>query len=276
MRFLVAMALVFSCVDVLAAEAKGVEKIFLVILENTNYWRARSQPFLSQLAEKGADLKDIHGVARPSQPNYIALTSGGIFNVTTNKNVNLEVTNIVDLLEAKNKTWRVYADDFPGHCFLGAKSGSYTRKHVPFLSYTNIQKDAKRCANIVEGQQYQTDYSKNSLADFSFYVPNNTNNGHDTSAAAADLWLSKTFSKMLNDKELMKKLLFIVTYDESHPLDFQNHILTIFYGAGVKPNSVSNKYYTLYSLLRTIEDLFGLGTLSRQDATSAPIDDIWL
>jgi hypothetical protein len=43
----------------------------------------------------------------------------------------------------------------------------------------------------------------------------------------------------------------------------------------VRPGAVSQKYYNHYSLLRTVEDNFALGTLGQGDASAHPVQDIW-
>jgi len=112
----------------------------IIILENANYRDALAQPFLSNLAKRGALLSEFYAEARPSLPNYIALTAGTTAGLTSNAPVSLDLHHIGDLLEGKGKTWKVYAEAYPGHCFLGERSGTYVRKHVPFLSFENVRK----------------------------------------------------------------------------------------------------------------------------------------
>ncbi len=73
----------------------------------------------------------------------------------------------------------------------------------------------------------------------------------------------------------MKDMLLVVTFDEDDKSTSNNHIYTAVYGDSVQPGSVSQNAYTHYSLLRTIEDTLGLGTLGQNDASAAPITGIW-
>src|SRR3954451_9573178 len=53
--------------------------VLMVIFENRDAGAVFGSPFapyLNSLARTGAKLTDSHGVAHPSQPNYIALLSG--------------------------------------------------------------------------------------------------------------------------------------------------------------------------------------------------------
>ena len=125
------------------------QKVILVILENTSYSEAIKAPFLSQLAKGGALMTEYHAIGHPSEPNYVALIAGDTLGVNADDQYDLDSTSIADLLEAQGKTWRVYAEGFPGNCFTGMTSGEYARKHVPFMSFKNISTDSKRCANIM-------------------------------------------------------------------------------------------------------------------------------
>jgi hypothetical protein len=252
----------------------ALKRVFVVIFENTNAADALKQPFMKELATQGAYLDQMYALGRPSQANYIGLTSGSTQGVATNSNVDLNVSNLADLLEAKGKTWRAYNEGYPGNCYTGATWGTYARKHEPFMSYTNIRTNPARCANIVDSDTLDQDIASGNLPDFSFYVPDSNNSGHDTGVAYADAALRERFEPLINDPNFMDGTLFIVTFDESGA-DATNHIYTSFYGASVIPGKVSTTKYTLYSLLRTIEETFALGTLGRNDATAAPITGIW-
>jgi len=71
----------------------------------------------------------------------------------------------------------------------------------------------------------------------------------------------------------------VVTFDESGG-NADNRILTLFLGDMVKEASQQNpnelaRYYNHYSVLRTIEDNFGLEPLTGNDRDAAPIAGIW-
>jgi phosphoesterase family protein len=251
------------------------EKVLIVVLENTDYRDALRQPFLGRIAREGALLSNYHGITHPSQPNYIALTAGTVSGVTSNDPVTLANRHIGDLLDAKGLSWKAYAEDYPGDCYLSKESGDYARKHLPFLSFQNIQGDRQRCRDrVVNAAELSRDIVSGRLPQYSLYVPNQINDGHDTDVAHADRWLSRTFGPLLQDSRFTRGLLFVVTFDESDN-DGTNHIYTSLWGAGVRPGATSDARYDHYSLLRTIEDAFTLGTLGKNDATATPISGVW-
>jgi phospholipase C len=255
-----------------ASGAPHFTKVFVVVLENEDAQSAARQPFLARLAKAGALLADYSGVSHPSQPNYLAITSGSTWGIRNNSAHNLDATHIGDLLEAKGRSWKSYAEDCPGGCDLRATIGKYARKHEPFLSYLNVQQSAERCARVVNSAQFDADLASGALPDFSLYIPNNRNNGHDTGVAFADKWLARRFGPLLDDARFMKGMLFVVTFDEA---DHGNGVFTVLFGDMVQPGAVSDTAYDHYSLLRTIEDGFGLGSLGRNDAAATPITGVF-
>ena len=98
--------------------------------------------------------------------------------------------------------------------------------------------------------------------------------GHDTGVAYADRWFSQSFGPLVSDPHFMQDLVMVATFDESGA-SLKNHIYTALFGSGVKPGSTSNTLYTHYSLLRTVEEAFALGTLGQKDATASLITGIW-
>jgi hypothetical protein len=72
----------------------------------------------------------------------------------------------------------------------------------------------------------------------------------------------------------MRGTLVVVTFDENAGSG-DNHIYTVLVGSMVEPGTVNPAAYDHYSLLRTIEDNFGVGTLGREDARAASICCIW-
>jgi hypothetical protein len=250
------------------------KRVFIIVLENTAAETALRQPYLKSLLRRGGYLNNFFAVSHPSQPNYIAMTSGSTQNVTDNAPVSLAVRHVGDLLEASNMSWRQYAGNFPGHCFLGERHGNYARKHAPFMSYRDVQNDSARCANAVDANRLDRDIADGNLADFSLYVPDMDDDGHDTGVGFADRWLRQAFDAKFRDPRFMKDTLVVVTFDEDDGAH-GNHIYTLLLGDSVIPGSGTDVRYDFYNLLRTIEAGFDLETLGANDAKAEPIAGIW-
>ncbi|KAJ3076242.1 hypothetical protein HDU98_004855 [Podochytrium sp. JEL0797] len=243
----------------------------VIVLENEDAQAVLADPYLGgNLASRGYLMTNYNGVAHPSQPNYIAMVSGSTNGCTNDNNINIKTKSVADLLEAKGLSWKNYAEGYPGSCSLGSSYTTYYRKHVPFISFTNIQTQATRCAKIVPASQLTKDIASGTLPTYMFYTPDINNDGHDTDIPTSSAWL-KGFLEPLLVNPLFSKTLFHIVYDESHTTS-PNKIYSLFIGAGIKGAGVAdNNAYTHYSGLATVEQIFGLGNLGLNDATAKTI-----
>jgi hypothetical protein len=254
---------------------QNFDRALIFIFENTDYKDALAQPFFGSLAKHGALFSKFYAEVHPSQGNYIALTSGSTHNVHGDGNVNLSVFNMTDLLDAKGLTWKVYLEDYPGGCFKGGSYGGYARKHNPFISYVNVQSNSQRCQNLVSADQFELDVANGTLPNYSFYVPNVKNDGHDTGVRYADQWYKKKMSNFISDKDLMKRTIVITTFDESGGGSSKNQIYTSIVGADVRPQIVYLDSVNHFSLLKMFEDNWNLGNLNESDVDANAIPNIW-
>ena len=123
-----------------------------------------------------------------------------------------------------------------------------------------------------------------------FYSPNLDDDGHDPTSnpqeglKKASDWLSVFLTTWLRfddttwvpKDEQLKRTLVIVTFDESEGNNKPERIYTVFLGAMVKPGAVTAAY-DHYSVLRTIEDNFGLDPIHKEsgDGAASVITGIW-
>ncbi len=252
------------------------ERVFIIVLENEDYDRALSQPYLQFLASIGALFTEFHAIAHSSYPNYLAMVAGSTLGIEDNTPKDLDARSLVDLFEAAGVTWKVYAENLPSPCFTGHVSpdGLYVRRHEPYISFRAIQSQQAWCGRILNAAQLQADLAQDALPQYSFYVPNLRNDGHDTGVAHADAWLQGFLAPLLLNPHFSRGTLVIVTFDEN-PRARENQIYTVFVGPMVQPGVTSRIRYDHYNLLRTIEDNYGLATLGREDAKASVICCVW-
>jgi acid phosphatase len=249
---------------------------WLIVLENHSYnqiIRLADAPNLRSLANRYGLATDMHAVARPSQPNYLALISGSTHGVADNDPHDISAPTLLDQLEAAGLGWRVNAENVPENCFTGATAsggpdgpGTYARKHEPAISFTSVSGDPARCARIRNLSAFDA-----AAADFTLIVPNLCHDMHDCSVAAADRWLGTFLPRITESPAFRDGGLLVITFDESHGDDDGNHIPVIYAAPYVTPGSRATQRATHYSLLRTIEDAFGLPCLANAcDAEPMP------
>lgn len=242
------------------------KRFLVIVLENEDADSVLADDYFFHLTSKGTYLSQFYAVTHPSQPNYIALTSGDLHGVNSDNNFNVSTSHIGDLLEGKGYSWINYAEGYPGNCYTEAVYNSYRRKHVPFMSYDNVRNNATRCSNnIVPSSQFQIDYESENLPDYIFYTPDINNDGHDTNVKYSSNWLKGFLEPKLEDEKFMNETLIVITYDEGHPTSKINQIYTVLLGHGAVPKTMDNTRYTTYDLLRLVEDNFGLDSLGLKD-----------
>nr|WDD38898.1 paeoniflorin converting enzyme [Cunninghamella blakesleeana] len=255
---------------------KNFDRVVIFIFENNDYDKVIKNKYFKSLPVKynGILLTNYYATTHPSQPNYIALISGSTAGTNEDDKSDIKRKNIVDLLEKKNISWKSYQEDYPGHCNKKMDIKDYARKHNPFMSFVNISENKKRCANIVNSKQLDEDIKNNQVPQFVFYTPNLKNDAHDTSIKYASRWFKKYLEKRIQNKAFNKNTMFVVTFDEDDGGD-ENKVYTSLFGPDFHPHNKSkkdNKKYNHYSLLRTIEDNWELGTLKQKDEKATPFD----
>src|SRR5713226_3603329 len=275
------------------APGKHFERVLIVVLENQNYSSAMSNEFLARLATKGTSFTNFKNLYHPSHPNYLAMIAGNSFGMHSDHQINLpndaQHKTIADFLD-----WKNYAENYPPHVhpYLEADEGKYARKHVPFLSFEKIQKEGYRNvvsvdtkdphnAFVADVEMFRKDAKKFPLPRYMFYTPNMDDDGHDPfynhgkGLQKASRWLETFFRTWFPwDQKEMKGTLVIVTFDESEGDEKDERIYTVFLGDMVKNRTV-DKEYNHYSVLKTIEDNFGLPPLNSGDMNAAPITEAW-
>jgi hypothetical protein len=96
------------------AHAGQFKKVMIVVFENTDADQTARQPFFASFARSGVSFTNFYAETHPSQGNYVALISGDLHNVQNDDNVDIVAPHIGDLLEKAGKSWKVYAENYPG------------------------------------------------------------------------------------------------------------------------------------------------------------------
>jgi phosphatidylinositol-3-phosphatase len=244
--------------------------VVVIVMENKEYGDvigSSSSPFVNSLARRYASATGFFGERHPSLPNYLALTAGTTFGVDSNcTGCQQDGESIVDQLEATGVSWKAYMGGMPSACFKGAFSGQYAKKHNPFMYYRRVADDPARCAKVVPESVLASDLRAGRLPAFAFLTPGLCDDTHDCGLEQGDRYLARVVPALLAG--LGPRGYLVLTWDEGTSdrgccggLASGGRIPTIIAGPGVKRGASLPGPYTHYSILRLIEDSFGVPRL---------------
>ena len=186
-----------------------------------------------------------------------------------------------------------------------APAYDYADRHNPWIYMANVVGNPTRCAAHEHAYtQLAEDIAGNRLPAFSFITPDTCHDGHDTPCSvkspqsadrsaggltAADAWLAANLPPLVDYLENNNGLL-VINFDEGNPATFGQETCAtcagagaggrtgaLVLGAGVRRNATVSTGYDHASLLRTVEDSFGisehLGLAG--DPNAAPMTDVF-
>jgi hypothetical protein len=190
-----------------------------------------------------------------------------------------------------------------------AKPGDqYAARHNPFVYFKSITGSPSCAANDVDLDNLPTDLaSVSATRNLTYITPNLCNDAHDSPCVdgrpgglvTADQWLRTWIPKILASPAFRKDGLLAVTFDEADTESTDganaccgegpgpNSPLPGIYGMGggrtgtvlvspfLKPGTINNTGYNHYSLLRTIENTFGLAPLGYAQGARGFGYDVW-
>jgi phosphatidylinositol-3-phosphatase len=272
-RFVLPLLVVaVMCPSSQAADAvPNFKHVVVIVFENKDEHQvmgSRAAPTFNAMARRYVRFTNYRGVSHPSLPNYIAMVSGGTQGITSDcTSCLVDAPNLADSLEHAGRTWKTYAEALPRPGFTGAWAGRYAKKHDPFVYFRDIASSPARRKRVVPFSRLGPDLRKSALPDFALVVPDMCNSMHDCPVRTGDRWLARVLPPLLK----LPNTLVFVTFDEGNA---GNHIPAIALGTAVRRGTRSATPVDHYSLLRTIEDAWGLPLLGHS-ASAKPITGIW-
>jgi phosphatidylinositol-3-phosphatase len=259
--------------------------IFLIVMAHQEFPHLignPAAPYLNQLAAHYALSDEYYAVEHPALENYLALTSGHTYGLGQEcTDCFRDEPSIADTLEAKGKSWKSYQEDLPQPCFLDPQAGNYIINHNPFLYYNAIRDNPSRCQQVVPLTQLDADLKSGTLPNFVWITPNIVHDMHDGSVANGDQWLAGFVPQLLNSDAWKQGGELFITWDEGETDDGccnvaeGGHVPLLAITPTAPPDYRSLQPATHYSLLRTIEDQWGLDLLGNSATPDAqPLWDL--
>lgn len=265
------------------------EHIVVIVFENKEFERIignQSMPIFNRLARDYTLLTQHYAIRHPSLPNYLAMIGGDTFDVNRNcEDCFVNAPSLPDLIEASGRTWKTYQEDMPRPCFVGSW-GDYAQKHNPFMYFDSIRLDKERCERTVRPlTDLPADLAAGALPNFVFITPNLCNSAHDCWLGVTDDWLGVQMQSLMDYFSAhTQSFLVILTWDEGDtdasccnlPEKAGGRIATVLVSPQAKNGFEDDTPYTLYSLLKTIAEAWGLPYLGHAaDESNALIVEPW-
>jgi hypothetical protein len=239
-----------------ATPPSGYDHVVWIVMENkavSQIIGSANAPYINQLASQCGSASQFFAVAHPSLPNYIAMTSGSTQGITDDNGPSSHPLNVASIFSQVGTGRRSLEEAMPSNCRL-TNSGRYAVRHNPAAYYTNIRTNCQTL-DVPLGS------TPNLSARFTFVTPDLCNDMHDCSVKTGDTWLSTFLPKVFASSEYQagRTAVFLTWDEDDHSAS--NHIATLVMAPSVRPGTVSATRFTHYSMLRTTEQLLGLGFL---------------
>jgi hypothetical protein len=260
--------------------------IIVIMEENLSYstWRTTAKaPYAHQLASSCGEETNFHAATHPSQPNYMAATSGaatGVGVMTSND-------NIFHQMQVAGLTWRNYVESMTSAC-QKATTTYYKPGHNPAYWYTNLRSPVNTCTtfDVPMSPALDNAITDDNLPSYAWITPNlcdafywhtGCSTPQSQSINQGDKWLS-TFIPRLTAMPSYQagQTLIIVTWDEgnetsAHGIDCTDpavyssrtdcSIPTFVISPYIVPGAQDSSDHNLYGLLATTEDILNVPRL---------------
>jgi hypothetical protein len=273
------------------------QHVVVIMDENLNYrdWRnSADAPYTNLLADQCTSATNFLALTHPSQPNYVGALDGILQTGTPQKTASDNLLHQIGQTGGA-LTWGGLNESMPSNC-LAKDSGSYAQRHNPAVWFTDLGAPPGgdgSCATSDVPFSLQT-FSPSMLGSFTWITPNLCNDMHlesscpGTQAQAVqtgDTWLSQLLPQIFNSADYQAgKTIVLFTFDEglgnggnqgidclaaANPDTAGCHIGFVAMSEYVAPGSGDGRTLSVYSMLASIESMWGLPLLG--NAQTAPL-----
>jgi hypothetical protein len=241
--------------------------VYIIVMENHEFSDIignPSAPYINSLAQQYALGTAYTALTHPSLPNYMALTGGNTFFTDDCVGCTVAAPSIADQIESSGRRWKAYMEDMPAACTTTEAGDYYTTHHNPFVHYAGIVFDAARCqSHVVPLTDLGGDLAAGTVPDYVWITPDLCSDMHDCTIATGDAWLSAVVPYIINTNDFSTSVLFILWDEGTSSVGGGGVVPMLVVSPLAQKGFQSAAAETHYSLLRTIEDAWGLPALGQ-------------
>lgn len=199
--------------------------VLVIVEENQGYNSTQTDcgidnSYFCLLASEYASIVPWYGVAHPSLPNYLAITSGSTHGCLSDGCPGpFAVDNLGYQLTRAGIPWTAYMKSMPSPCYRGLDLGEYAKKHDPFAFYSDLL-DKGACVQHVlpypGAGHLLSALDATGSPDYVWITPNLLDDMHDGTVAQGNAWLHANLGPVLSSPWFTRfNSTVIVTEDEN-------------------------------------------------------------
>ena len=271
----------------------GISNVFVVLMENHDWSSIQGSeycPYInktllpqSSYATRYYSPPGIH----PSEPNYLWIVAGTNFNIRNDDlpsaNRQSSTNTLFHQLDQAGISWKAYQEDIPGNNIPDKAVGKYAPRHNPGIFFDSLRTNLNYATNHYRPfTELARDLTNNTAPRFSFISPNVTNDMHDLTPGSpstrkqGDDWLAREMPKILNSAAFSNGGALFLLWDEGSA-DGDGPMGMIVLSPRAKGGGYNNrKFYTHSSLLRTLQDIYGLQPYLADAQYATSLNDLFL
>ena len=224
-----------------------------------------------------------HSIMAPTQPNRLyqiaGQSNGHITDAPPHKPY--EFPTIFNRLEKAKISWKIYVQGWPN-------PKKYVHHWVPVIWFESFMKDKKLWNKIRPAEEYFKDIKSWALPQFSWLVPDFKHSEHPPADVKTGMLYTVKRIEALRKSPLFSKSTIFLNWDECG--GFYDHVVppaVDYYGLGmrvgciiispfVKKGYVSNIRHEHASVLKYVENLWGLEPLTDRDRYASGFEDAFV
>jgi hypothetical protein len=280
-----------------------IRTVFLILMENKVWSEVKGSPdapFINGTLVPRASIATGYRAPRdgnlhPSEPNYIWLEAGDNLGITDDAepsaNHRAVPDHLVTLLEKANVSWKTYQEDIAGDVCPLTRTREYTPKHNPMVFFDDVtggnDPHSARCiAHMRPLGELANDLRNGKTARYNFITPNNCNDMHSSCEPLrnpirqGDDFLAAVVPKILESAAYRDDGVLFITWDEAEMTpdcvlgDCPVGLLA-FSPLAKGGGFISTHVYDHSSLLRTLQEIFGVQPFLGGAATAGDLGELF-
>jgi hypothetical protein len=268
-------------------EVPRLDHVWVFVMGSESYDRIignPAAPYTNQLATTYGVATRYYAVAHPSLPNYLAMIAGSTKGCTSDACPGgYPDRTLAGQLSSRGLSWAGYFEGIPHPGYVGGDRGGYVRRHNPFAYFAEITSSPSMKDSIRPLSDLRKDQSDPPA--FSLILPNTRHRIQGGSVGEGDRWLRQHVASLIRSSAFQRGGAIFITWAEGGKGDEAGccldgvsggHVPLIAVLSGGRRGFRATQEYSSYSLLRTVQDSFGLGHLGQSGNRAVrPLAELW-